>query len=110
MPRGIIGHGWRRPVPGASPRDRAVALIGEFSVSASEEHPSSRYSVRAGAQPVADHLFPPPDGGLGPSAFVVPGPLLPSPAAVLGDALEMAVARRRRGRGSHRWHRARTRW
>ncbi len=44
MPRGIIGHGWRRPVPGARPRDRAVALIGEFSVSASEEHPSSRYT------------------------------------------------------------------
>ena len=30
--------------------------------------------VRVRAQPVADHLFPPPDGGLGPSAFVVPGP------------------------------------
>src|SRR5215211_1067897 len=45
MPRGIIGHGWRRPVPGARPRDRAVALIGEFSVSASEEHPSSRYTA-----------------------------------------------------------------
>src|SRR3712207_7166599 len=46
-------------------------------------------SVRARAQPVADHLFPPPDGGLGPSAFVVPGPLLPSHAPVLGDALEI---------------------
>src|SRR3712207_191563 len=65
--------------------------------------------VRAGAQPVADHLFPPPDGGLGSSAFVVPGPLLPSPAPVLGNALEMAVALRRRGLGIRRWHRARTR-
>src|SRR5215212_9028228 len=65
--------------------------------------------VRAGAQPVADHLFPPPDGGLGPSAFVVPGPLLPSHAPVLGDAVEMAVARRRRGLGIRRWHRTRTR-
>src|SRR3712207_8149814 len=62
-------------------------------------------SVRARAQPVADHLFPPPDGGLGPSAFVVPGPLLPSHAPVLGDASEMAVARRRRGLGIRRWHR-----
>src|SRR4051794_28900938 len=65
--------------------------------------------VRAGAQPVADHLFPPPDGGLDPSPFVVPGPLLPSHAPVLGNALEMAVALRRRGLGIRRWHRARTR-
>src|SRR3712207_700764 len=34
--------------------------------------------VRVRAQPVADHLLPPPDGGLGPSAFVVPGPALSS--------------------------------
>src|SRR5215218_48536 len=66
--------------------------------------------VRARAQPIADHLFPPPDGGLGPSAFVVPGSLLPSQAPVLGDALEMAVALRRRGLGIRRWHRTRTRW
>src|SRR5215212_6330394 len=66
--------------------------------------------VRVRAQPVADHLFPPPDGGLGPSAFVVPGPLLPSHAPMLGDALEMAVALRRCGLGICRWHRARTRW
>src|SRR5215207_7593388 len=65
--------------------------------------------VRARAQPVADHLFPPPDGGLGSSAFVVPGPLLPSHAPVLGDALEMAVALRRRGLGIRRSYRARTR-
>jgi hypothetical protein len=44
MPGGIIGHDWRRPVPRARPQDRAVALTGEFSVSASEEHPSSRYN------------------------------------------------------------------
>jgi hypothetical protein len=58
--------------------------------------------VRVRAQPVTDHLFPPPDGGLGPSAFVVPGSLLPSQAPVLSDALEMAVALRRRGLGIRR--------
>ena len=47
--------------------------------------------VRVRAQPVADHLFPSPDGGLGPSAFGVAGPLLPPQAPVLGDALKMAV-------------------
>src|SRR5215207_3134891 len=62
--------------------------------------------VRARTQPVADHLFPPPDGGLGPSTFVVPGPLLPSHAPVLGDALEMSVALRRRGLGRRARHRA----
>src|SRR3954452_21252499 len=47
--------------------------------------------VHARAQPVADHLFPLPDGGLGSSAFVVPGSLLPSHAPVLGDALEIPL-------------------
>ena len=55
--------------------------------------------VRARAQPVADHLFPPADRGLGPGAPVVPGRLLPGHAPVLGDELQMAVALCRRGLG-----------
>src|SRR4051812_42457234 len=47
------------------------------------------------AQPVADHLFPSADGGLGPGAFRVPGRPLPGHAPVVGDMLEVAVARRR---------------
>src|SRR5215203_1649571 len=47
------------------------------------------------AQPVADHLFPSTDGGLGPGAFRVPGRPLPGHAPVLGDVLEVAVALRR---------------
>src|SRR3954468_4571713 len=49
--------------------------------------------VRMRAQPVADHLLPPADGGLGPGSFRVSGRSLPSHASVLlGDVLEMAVA------------------
>ena len=43
--------------------------------------------VRARAQPVADHLLEPTHGGLSPGAEVVPGRLLPSHAAMLGDRL-----------------------
>src|SRR3954471_8204008 len=43
--------------------------------------------VRAGAQPVTDHLFEPAHGGLDPGANVVSGGLLPSHAAHLGDRL-----------------------
>src|SRR4051812_28878129 len=43
--------------------------------------------VRAGAQPVADHLLEPAHGGLDPGANVVSGGLLPSHAAHLGDRL-----------------------
>src|SRR5215207_1041955 len=52
--------------------------------------------IRMRAQPVAEHLFPSRDGGLGPGAFRVPGCLLPGHATLLGDELEMAVALRRR--------------
>jgi hypothetical protein len=45
------------------------------------------------AQPVADHLFPSADGGLGPGSFRVPGRFLPGHAPVVGDVLEVAVAR-----------------
>src|SRR4051794_41897520 len=48
--------------------------------------------VRMRAQPVADHLLPPADGGLGPGSSRVSGRFLPSHAPVLGDVPEMAVA------------------
>ena len=53
--------------------------------------------VRVRAQPVADHLFEPAHGGLGPGAEVVPGGFLPAHAARLGDRLQMPVALCRRG-------------
>jgi hypothetical protein len=43
--------------------------------------------VRAGAQPVTDHLFEPAHGGLGSGADVLPGGLLPAHAAHLGERL-----------------------
>src|SRR3954462_10230235 len=49
--------------------------------------------IRMRAQPVADHLLPSANGGLGLGAFRVPGRCLPGPAPVLGDVLEVAVAR-----------------
>src|SRR3954471_19078347 len=52
--------------------------------------------IRMRAQPVADHLLPSADGGLGPGSFRVPGRRLPGHPAPLGDELEVAVARRRR--------------
>ncbi len=55
--------------------------------------------IRMRAQPVADHLFPSADGGLGPGAFRVPGRPLPGHATLLGNELEVAVALRRRTLG-----------
>ena len=49
--------------------------------------------------PVADHLLPPRDGGLGPGSLRVPGRLLPAHPAVRRDELEMTVALRRFGLG-----------
>src|SRR5215212_10630155 len=48
--------------------------------------------IRLRAQPIADHLFPSADGGLGLGAFRVPGRYLPSHAPPLSDELEVAVA------------------
>src|SRR5215207_9938628 len=65
--------------------------------------------IRMRAQPVADHLFPSADGGLGPGAFRVPGRPLPGHATLLGDELEVAVALRRIAlrrlarHGGHAW-------
>src|SRR5829696_2291922 len=111
----VHGSGtWTRlpqPRPGSSDADivRASELQHAVERMNGDVHLGRPTLVRVRAQPVADHLFPPPDGGLGPSAFGVPGPLLPSHAPVLSDTLEMAVARRRRGLGIRRWHRTRTR-
>src|SRR5208283_4852268 len=44
------------------------------------------------AQPIADHLFVAPDGGLDPAAPVITRRLLPPHSPSFGDALEMAVA------------------
>src|SRR4051812_24976178 len=65
--------------------------------------------IRMRAQPVADHLLPSANGGLGPGAFRVPGRPLPGPAAPLGDELEMAVALRRRTLGRLAQHGGRAR-
>jgi hypothetical protein len=44
------------------------------------------------AQPIANHSFISPDGGLYPAAFGVARRLLPTDPAFIGNALEMAVA------------------
>ena len=93
-----IGHvdAVAQPRPGSSDADivRASQLQHAVEHMDGNVHLGRPTLVRVRAQPVADHLFPPPDGGLSPSAFVVPGSLLPSHAPVLGDALEMVVALR----------------
>src|SRR4051812_50208243 len=61
------------------------------------------------AQPVADHLLPPADGGLGPGSSRVSGRFLPSHAPVLGDVPEMAVALRRLALGRPAGHGGRAR-
>src|SRR3954470_23747794 len=50
--------------------------------------------IRMRAQPVADHLFPSADGGLGPGSFGVPGRFLPGHAPVVVNVLEVAIALR----------------
>jgi Saccharopine dehydrogenase NADP binding domain len=47
--------------------------------------------IRMRAQPVADHLFPSANRGLGPGPFRVPGGCLPGHPALLGNKLEVAV-------------------
>jgi len=53
--------------------------------------------VRAGAQPVTDHLLEPADGGFNASSGVVSGRLLPGRASVLGDVLRVTIPLRWRG-------------
>src|SRR4051812_14636819 len=65
--------------------------------------------IRMRAQPVAEHLLPSTDGGLGPGSFRVPGRFLPGPAPVVGDVLEVAVALRRRALHRLARHGGRTR-
>src|SRR5690242_1203642 len=61
--------------------------------------------VRMRAQPVADDLFPSPDGRLDLRAPVVARGFLPGHAAGLGDTPEVAVALCRRGVSGCAWHR-----
>src|SRR4051794_16501219 len=61
--------------------------------------------ISMGAQPVADHLFPSPDRGLGLRAPVVTRDCLPGYAARLGDTPEVAVTLRRRDVSRWAWHR-----
>ena len=63
--------------------------------------------IRARAQPVPDHPFPPPDSCLGPGPVRIPGRFLPGHAAPLGNELKMAVALCRRSLGCSARHRSR---
>src|SRR3954468_18460203 len=65
--------------------------------------------LRMRAQPVADHLLPSANGGLGLGAFRVPGRCLPGHAPVVGHVLEVAVALRRRALRRLARHRGRAR-
>jgi hypothetical protein len=60
--------------------------------------------VRAGAQPVTDHLFEPAHGGFDAGSAVVAGRLLLGRSSMLGDALQMSVPLRRRRLGRLAWH------
>ncbi len=55
--------------------------------------------VRARAQPIADHLLEPADGGFGSGPGGVTGRSLPGSSSVFGDNLKVTVALRGRGRG-----------
>ena len=48
--------------------------------------------VRPRAQGIPNHLFKAADGSLHQGSPIVPGPLLPVDAPMLGDALEMSIA------------------
>src|SRR3954451_22640116 len=61
--------------------------------------------IQARTQPIADHLFPSPDGRLDLRTSVVARGCLPGHAARLGDTTEMAVALRWRGVSRCAWHR-----
>src|SRR3954447_12531469 len=66
--------------------------------------------IRAGAQPVTDHLFEPADSGFDADTGVVAGRLLPSRSSVLGDALQMVVPLCWRALPRLAWHGHGTRW
>src|SRR4051794_10281312 len=61
--------------------------------------------IPARAQPIADDLFPSPDGRLDFRAPVVARGCLPGHTASLGDTTEVAVALYRRGVSRWAWHR-----
>src|SRR3954453_10940100 len=72
-------------------------------------HLSRPTLIRTRAQPVPDHALEPAHGGLGPGARVVARGLLPAHPALLGDELQVAVPRRRRGLGRGAGHGGRAR-
>src|SRR6185295_14786631 len=61
--------------------------------------------IPARAQPIADDLFPSPDGRLDLRTPVVAREGLPGHAARLGNTAEMAVALCRRSASGSAWHR-----
>jgi hypothetical protein len=99
------------PLPGSGDADviRASQLQHAVEGMGGDRHLGRPTLVRARAQPIADHLLPPRDGGLGPGSSRVPGRLLPAHPAVRGDEPEMAIARRRFGLGHLARHRRRAR-
>src|SRR5690348_2619391 len=64
--------------------------------------------IQARTQPIADDLFPSPDGGLDLRAPVVARGCLPAHAARLGNTAEGAVALGWRGVSGCAWHRCDT--
>ncbi len=101
------GRGRNDLHPGLGSGDAALARASELQHAiegkGNDLHLGRPALVGARAQPVADHLLPPCDGGLGFGAPVVPCPFLPSHVAVLGDASEMAVALGELGLGRVMW-------
>src|SRR4051794_9414307 len=91
-----MGAGALPPTPSGSGNadvGRASQLQHAVEHVDSDVHLGRPTLLRMRAQPVADHLLPFRNGGLGLGAFRVPGRPLPGSAPVVGDMLEVAVAR-----------------
>jgi hypothetical protein len=95
---------------GDADRDRASQLQHTIEGMDSDLNLGRPALVLVRAQPVSDHLFPARHRRLGASARVVARSLLPPHTPVLGNALEVAVALRRRALGRLARHRRGTRW
>src|SRR5215210_5806682 len=98
VPTGCVarmrGSGARTPAPTCSGEPdvvRASQLQHAVKDVGSHIHLGGPTLLCVRAQPVSDHALEPADRSLGPNTFRVPGCFLPSPAAVLGDELEVAV-------------------
>jgi len=111
----LHGPGVRAQLPsprlwsGGADGDRASKLQHTVEGMDGDVHLGRPPLVRARAQPVTDDLLEPADGRLGSSPLRVAGGFLPGRASVLGDALQMAVALRGRGRGRFARHGRRAR-